>query len=78
MAHETRTVTPWTRERWVELASGEAEAIEFESQTLAIGREFLPEYAIAVLEGREPTQEYWAWLAHELACVLMGTEEESP
>ena len=32
---------------------------------LSVGREFLPTCAIAVLDGGEPTAEYWAFLQSE-------------
>ncbi|MET0410418.1 MAG: hypothetical protein ABW217_03940 [Polyangiaceae bacterium] len=47
------------------LARG-TEPTEFETQTLSAGREFLPPAAIAVLEGAEPTSEYWAILVSQL------------
>jgi hypothetical protein len=39
-----------------------AEAVAYENATLSIGREFLPGFALAVLDGGEDTAEYWAWL----------------
>lgn len=37
-------------------------AADEESAILSIGREFLPPCAIAVLDGGEPTAEYWQWM----------------
>ena len=36
-----------------------------ETAILSVGREFLPPCAIAVLDGSEPTTEYWAFLQSE-------------
>ena len=36
-----------------------------ETAILSVGREFLPPCAIAVLDGGEPTTEYWAFLQSE-------------
>ena len=36
-----------------------------ETAILSVGREFLPACAIAVLDGGEPTAEYWAFLQSE-------------
>ena len=52
-----------TREQWIEAAGGLKQAVEYESRTLNIGREFLPACALAVLDGGEGSPEYWAWLA---------------
>lgn len=54
------------RERWIEAAGGPAKAVETENTLLAIGRDFLPPCAVAVREGEEPTEEYWAWLLSQL------------
>ena len=36
-----------------------------ETAILSVGREFLPPCALAVLDGGEPTAEYWAFLQSE-------------
>jgi hypothetical protein len=33
-----------------------------EDAILSVGREFLPACALAVLDGSEPTEEYWAFM----------------
>lgn len=47
---------------YVGMFSNRADAIEFENQVLSVGDEFLPEFAIAVRDGEEPSAEYWQWL----------------
>ena len=42
-----------------------SDPIAEETAILSIGREFLPPCAIAVLDGGEPTTEYWAFLQSE-------------
>lgn len=41
-------------------------ALEFESNCLSIGRSLLPDCVIAVLDGAEPTEEYWSWLIEQV------------
>lgn len=41
-------------------------AVEFENQVLSIGRDLLPPAAVAVLDGAEPTADYWAFLASQV------------
>lgn len=55
-----------TREQYLALFPTAAEAIEFEHQTLSVGREFLPPQAILVLNGVEPGPDYWQFLAEQL------------
>lgn len=38
------------------------DAIEFEETILGTAAEFLPQCALAVIEGEEPTEAYWAFL----------------
>ena len=42
-----------------------SDAISEEQAILNIGREFLPPCAIVVLDGGEPTDEYWEFLASQ-------------
>ena len=46
-----------------------SDALEFESQALSIGSEFLPECAAEVLDGGEPTAAYWSWLIEQASAV---------
>lgn len=34
----------------------------FEEEVLSVGADYLPECAVAVRDGGEPTTEYWQWL----------------
>jgi hypothetical protein len=60
-----------TRKQYVDSFATTSDAIEHENTCLSIGREFLPACARAVLEDRdderEPTPEYWQWLADQRA-----------
>ena len=47
--------------------SDKTAAVRFEEQALSIGSEFLPSCALAVRDGGEPSDEYWAWLCAQLA-----------
>jgi len=38
------------------------DAVEFEETILQCAREFLPACALVVINGDEPTEEYWAFL----------------
>lgn len=51
-----------SEETFRDLFASSVEATEFETQALSIGREFLPPCALAVLDGKLATSEYWAWL----------------
>ena len=52
-----------TKDDWLIKAGSLERAVEFENSVLAIGREFLPEYTLAVLDKSvEPGPEYWDWL----------------
>lgn len=42
-----------------------SDPITEENAILQAGREFLPECAIAVLDGGESTVEYWEWLTEQ-------------
>lgn len=44
--------------------------IEFENQVLSAGRHFLPPCAVAVLDGGEPSDEYWQFLAEQFELTL--------
>lgn len=39
--------------------------VELEGQCLSIGEEFLPYYAIDVLDGKQATHQYWFWLLEQ-------------
>jgi len=43
-----------------------SEAVDFENQVLSIGREFLPECAIDVLDNDLVTAEYWDFLISQI------------
>ena len=42
-----------------------SDAIEFENHALSIGTEFLPACAVAVRDGDDATETYWAWLSEQ-------------
>lgn len=46
-------------------AVGERDAVRFEHDVLNCGRAFLPACALVVLDGGEPTAEYWTWLREQ-------------
>ena len=54
------------RSSYVAMFGNLGEALEFEDLVLSSGREFLPAFAIDVLDGGTATPEYWAWLADQL------------
>ena len=55
------------RERYFALFGGSwSAAVEAENAALSIGRDLLPAEAIAVLDGEEPTEAYWTWLAGQV------------
>jgi len=54
-----------TREDYIDHVGTHAAAVEFEARALSIGEEFLPQVALAVYAGEEPTPEYWAWLIEQ-------------
>jgi hypothetical protein len=49
--------------------------IEQEHAILAIGREYLPDCAKAVLDGGDSTVEYWDWLLGQLTKHDMPKEK---
>ena len=55
-----------TRTEYLELFPSVSEAISYEETCLSIGLEFLPPCAVAVIDGEDPTAEYWSWLAVSL------------
>ena len=55
-----------TRENFVSKFDSLTEAVEYEHATLNSGREFLPACAVTVLDGGEPTPEYWAWICGQV------------
>jgi hypothetical protein len=58
--------TPRTpKQRYFALFRSRFDAGEYEQRVLAIGREFLPECALAVLDGGDATDEYWRFLAEQ-------------
>lgn len=56
-----------TEAAFQELFSSPVDAMEFQNQVLSIGREYLPPCALAVLDGQDGTDEYWTWLAGQVA-----------
>lgn len=54
--------------RFVRRFDTRAEAIQFEESVLSIGRALLPECALAVLDGAEPTATYWAFMVEQSRC----------
>lgn len=52
--------------KYFDLAGSTTAAVEFEESVLQSGREFLPACALAVLDGEQPTDEYWDFLSTEL------------
>lgn len=52
-----------TDKEYIALFASLSDAIAFENSCLAVSREFLPQFAIVVLDGGESTPEYWTWLA---------------
>ena len=57
-----------SRQRFVDACvDAGSDPITEENAILQVGREFLPEFALAVLhETNEPTAEYWAWLTESV------------
>lgn len=55
-----------TREAWIERAGSLRAAVDYEQSALSIGREYLPAFAVVVLDGGAGSPEYWAWLADSL------------
>jgi hypothetical protein len=55
-----------TQQDYIDVVGSETAAIEFEHQTLSIGREFLPACAVQVLDGGLATAEYWQWLTEQV------------
>jgi hypothetical protein len=54
--------------------------MEFENQVLSAGRALLPPCAVAVLDGGEPSEEYWDFIAEQFELALHGAagEEVAP
>lgn len=52
------------------------EKVEFENQVLSAGRDCLPPCAITVLDGGEPSEEYWQFLAEQFALALGAAGDE--
>lgn len=69
-------MTTATRNEFLAQFTCASDAIEFESQALSIGSEFLPECAVEVIYGGEPTAAYWSWLI-EQSSALCPVEDES-
>lgn len=55
-----------TRTDFVDLFEVPADAIRFEDEVLSAGDHYLPDFALSVRDGEEPTSEYWQFLAKEL------------
>jgi hypothetical protein len=45
------------------------ERVDWENQVLSSGRDCLPPFAVAVLDGEEATEEYWDWVAEQYAAA---------
>jgi hypothetical protein len=58
-----------TREQWIEACGSTSVAVNTEDYILSCGRECLPGCAIAVLDGAQPTADYWAFLLEQLAQI---------
>ena len=51
------------RQEWLDLvAACGSDPVTEEQAILSVGREFLPACALAVLDGNEPTDDYWLFL----------------
>ncbi len=60
----TRPVPAWTREDYEAVCEHCGTTIEAETGALlSIGRTQLPPEALAVLDGAQPTSDYWYWCA---------------
>jgi hypothetical protein len=57
------------------LFDNRTDAVEFENQALSIPRAWLPACAQAVLDGADPTPEYWDWLSQE---AIESSPEDCP
>lgn len=55
-----------TRELFLAKFQTHTEAIAFETYVLGAGRDFLPRHAQEVLDGAEPTPEYWDFLIGQI------------
>jgi len=53
-------------DRFIETAGGRAAAVEFEARVLSIGRELLPDVALAVLDGGDGACAYYDWLLSQM------------
>ncbi len=75
----TKTNEIVTREQYIEMFASLHEAIEFENGALNVGREFLPDFAIAVLDrtDTDPPAAYWAWLAEQVQEMRQEDEENA-
>lgn len=60
-------MTVSTREDFLSKFTTPTEAIAFETYVLGSGREFLPNHVHRVLDGQEPTAEYWEFLIEQIA-----------
>lgn len=55
-----------TREEFITHFKSPADAMEFETATLSIGRDLLPPCAHAVMDRQEPTPDYWAFMVAQV------------
>ena len=62
-----------TRDEYVGKFKTVSEAIRFEDHVLDSGHTHLPECAKAVMQGHEPTSEYWDFLLRQL-----NTSDDAP
>lgn len=61
-----KTITSNEQATYLALFATDADAIEFETQALSIGDEFMPEAARTVRDGGDATPGYWIWLASQV------------
>ena len=63
-----------TKQDYINRFENFSAAVEWENQYLSIGREFLGQAALDLLDGAEPTESYWAELCQQ---VDIQAREES-
>ena len=54
------------REEFLAHFKSTADAMDFETAALSIGREFLPPCAHAAMDRQEPTPDYWAFMVAQV------------
>jgi hypothetical protein len=63
---ETWSLRPTTIDDYFAAFPTQRNSLEFQEYVLQAGEEFLPYCALAVLDGEEPTSEYWDFLLQQL------------